>query len=133
MMKKNKLPLNYKKSLFITLFSILISLNICAEYSLEKKKISTVNSFLPICDENINCNRVYELVSAYGGCFDWFAENETLLNIEKIRKENDAPNCFSLVYISPKLKIEDEYTYLIAKDKNSNENNLENDFLYYFH
>ena len=74
-MKKNKLPLFNKKSLFIILFSILISLNICDDYSPKRKKISTVNSFLPICDENINCNRVYELVSAYGGCFDWFAEN----------------------------------------------------------
>ena len=33
-----------------------------------------------------------------------------------------------MAYISPKLKIEHEYTYLIAKDKNSNENNLENSF-----
>ena len=128
MVKKNKLPLLFKKSLIILLFSNLISLNICEEYSKHKKKISTVNSFLPICDEKLNCNRVYELVSAYGGCFDWFAKNETLLTVEKIHKENEKTNCFSSVYISPKLKIEHEFTYLIAKDKNSNENNLENSF-----
>ena len=125
MVKKNILPLFSKHFIFFLLFSNLISLKICEDLS-KKKKISTMNSLLPICDNN-QCNSVYELVSAFGGCFDWYVENNTLLQLEKIQTENDPPNCYSLVYISPKKNIEFEMTHLIAKEKNSNDN-LENSF-----
>ena len=125
---KIKLDLNsFKKGKLSKFIQFLIVL-LLSQYSFQNdnepnttiKKISKVNLLLPICPK-INCNEVYAKLIAYNGCYEWKAEDPSLIQIQPIHKVEDSYNCFSEVYIYTKSKSIKEITYVTAKDKKTNE------------
>ena len=117
----------YNSKIFISqkfIFLILSLTLIPSIFTLEKdsssKQISKVNLLLPICQKNL-CNNVYAKLIAYNGCYDWRTDDPNLVQLEKIQKPSDPPNCFSEVYVFTKSKSVKEITYVSAKDRNSNE------------
>ena len=113
-----------KLSKFIQFFIVLILLQNSFQNDNEPnttiRKISKVNLLLPICPKT-NCNGVYAKLIAYNGCYEWKAEDPSLIQIEPIHKPEDNYNCFSEVYIYTKSKSTKEITYVTAKDKKTNE------------
>ena len=102
-------------------YFVLLLISFLATASAENvKKISTMNILLPIC-AHTTCKPVFAKVTGEGGCFDWYPENPNLLSIHKIRKPTDNSDCYSKVLISPLTTNVNEITYLIARDKDSNE------------
>ena len=113
------------KRRFSKLAPILILLIILQTYSQIEtdnsiRKISKVNLLLPICPKS-NCNEVYAKLIAYNGCYEWKAEDPSLIQIQQIHKPEDNQNCFSEAYIYTKSKSIKEITYVTAKDKKTNE------------
>ena len=108
-----------KHSFYVYFVLLLISFLATAS-AVNVKKISTMNILLPIC-AHTTCKPVFAKVTGEGGCFDWYPENPNLLSIHKIRKPTDNSDCYSKVLISPLTTNVNEITYLIARDKDSNE------------
>ena len=123
---KRKSKTNFSKIIqnHINLCLILVLFLLPLSYQLEKdssaKQISKVNLLLPICQKTL-CNQVYAKLIAYNGCFDWRTDDPNLVQLEKIQKPSDPPNCFSEVYVYTKSKSVKEITYVSAKDRYSNE------------
>jgi len=109
-----KTPLH--KFFIIFLIQILIPINTQDELSSSSKKISTTNILLPIC-ENSHCSQVYTSVSVYDGCYEWKAEDPSLIQLQPIQKPEDGPNCYSEVYVYTKSKSVKEITYVTKLDQ----------------
>ena len=107
-------------NLCLILFLFLLPLSYQLEKDSSAKQISKVNLLLPICQKTL-CNQVYAKLIAYNGCFDWRTDDPNLVQLEKIQKPTDPPNCFSEVYVYTKSKSVKEITYVSAKDRYSNE------------
>ena len=123
---KNDLT-SIKKINFLKFFQILIlinnigfSLQIDETQNHSLRKISKVNLLLPICPKS-NCNEIYAKLIAYNGCYEWKAEDPSLIQLKPIRKPEDDKNCYSEVYVYTKTKSPKEITYVTAKDKKTNE------------
>ena len=113
---------NFKKLAQILLLLILfqISFQIDTDINNSIRKISKVNILLPVCPKT-NCNEVYVKLIAYNGCYEWKAEDPSLIQIQQIQKPEDNKNCFSEAYIYTKSKSIKDITYVTAKDKRTNE------------
>ena len=109
---------------FLQIFMLLIlfqnSFQIETDSNTSIKKISKVNLLLPICPKS-TCNEVYSKLIAYNGCYEWKAEDPSLIQLQPIQKPEDGPNCYSEVYVYTKSKSVKEITYVTAKDKRTNE------------
>jgi len=119
--------ISLKKKNFLKFFQILIliisigfSLQVDESQNNSQRKISKVNLLLPICPKS-NCNEIYAKLIAYNGCYEWKAEDPSLIQLKPIRKPEDDKNCYSEVYVYTKSKSVKEITYVTAKDKKTNE------------
>ena len=115
---------NVKLSKIIQIFLLLILFHCSFQLEIEpnttSRKISKVNLLLPICPKT-SCNEVYAKLIAYNGCYEWKAEDPSLIQIQPIQKPEDGNNCYSEVYVYSKSKSQKEITYVTAKDKKTNE------------
>ena len=118
--RNNKLNFLKLFQILFILMNIQYSSQINTDPNYTLRKISKVNLLLPICPKS-NCNEVYAILKAYNGCYEWKADDPSLIQLQPIKKPEDSRNCFSEVYVYTKTKSVKDITYVTAKDKKTNE------------